>query len=276
MEIFIYLLLFFFGGALGSFAGVVVDRLYLKSFLTGRSNCDSCNRVLKWFELIPIFSYIFLRGKCRKCKVKIGLEKFLLELFGGLLIIIFSKIYLYDLILDFSNSSNIITAIFLFILFSILYIVFSVLFVYDLRHKFVPTNVSLLLIIIGFAFSFYRLYNNSFYFGGINTFFWLDVFSGFLIALPFYLIYLFTNKKGVGFGDIVIFFGIGYLAGFVSGVSIFFLSVFIGAFISLLLMLFYPKRFNKKTQIPFAPFILIATILVILFQIDILNIMRII
>lgn len=71
----IYSLIFLFGGALGSFAGVIVDRLYIKSFLTGRSNCDTCNRRLNWYELIPVFSFLFLGGRCRKCKVKIGKEK---------------------------------------------------------------------------------------------------------------------------------------------------------------------------------------------------------
>lgn len=271
IEIFSYFLLFMFGGALGSFAGVIVDRLYIKSFITGRSNCDTCNRELDWFELIPMFSYLFLRGRCRKCKTRIGSEKFWIELSGGILISIFSKIYLAKYFIGAITYSGILNASLLLLLFGFLFVIFSVIFIYDLRHKLVPTGFSLLLIVTGLAFEGYRVFNTLAIYGSINTSFWLDLFSGFLIALPFYLIYIFSKKKGVGFGDIVIFFGVGYLAGFISGLTIFFISIWLGAIVSIALMVIYPKRFNRKSQIPFAPFILLATILVIILQINLLS-----
>ena len=78
----IYVLIFLFGGAIGSFVGVVVDRLYVKSFLAGRSNCDSCNRRLDWYETIPVFSYLFLKGRCRKCKSQNRKRKIMVRIIG--------------------------------------------------------------------------------------------------------------------------------------------------------------------------------------------------
>ncbi len=272
----LYSLLFLFGGALGSFAGVIVDRLYIKSFLTGRSNCDSCNKRLNWYELIPVLSYLLLRGRCKKCKVKIGKEKFWTELFGSIFMIFTYNIYISKYFSSSLTKENIISGLSVLLLAGFLYIIISVIIFYDLKHKMVPTNFSLLLIIIGVSFEIYKIFNYKIFYGGINNLFWLDLFSGFLIALPFLLIYFLSKKKGVGFGDIIIYFAVGYLSGFIFGVSIFFISIWLGAIISIYLIIFYPKKYSRKSAIPFAPFILIATILVAFLQIDILGILQIV
>lgn len=70
------------GGAVGSFAGVVATR-GLRASLGGRSRCDACQRNLAWYELVPFFSFIALRGRCRTCGARIGWPPFLWELTGG-------------------------------------------------------------------------------------------------------------------------------------------------------------------------------------------------
>lgn len=270
----IYVLIFLFGGAIGSFVGVVVDRLYVKSFLAGRSNCDSCNRRLDWYETIPVFSYLFLKGRCRKCKVKIGKEKLWLELLGGIFSLLFYKVYLIKYLSQPFLLENTVTLILFSILGILLFIIFFVIIFYDLKHKLVPTGFTLSLLIIGVAFEVYRVFNYKIFYGSIDTLFWLDIFSGLLVALPFFLIYYFSKKRGIGFGDVLIYIGVGYMAGFIFGLSIFFISVWLGAIVSLLLILVYPKKYNRKTAIPFAPFILISTILVAVFQIDILGLIQ--
>lgn len=72
------------GGALGSFAGVVAAR-GLADSLGGRSRCDGCGRTLSWFELVPLVSYVALRGRCRRCGVAIGAGVYAWELAGALL-----------------------------------------------------------------------------------------------------------------------------------------------------------------------------------------------
>lgn len=266
-----YILLFLFGGSLGSFACVIVDRLYIKSFLTGRSHCDNCNKSLAWYELIPVFSYLFLGGRCRKCKVKIGSQKFYLELLGGVLTLVTYKIYLASYFaLPLDPHKALVGALFS-LGYIFLFVIFSVIIFYDFRHKLVPTTLALILIITGLAFEAYRAFNYNAFYGGLTTFFYLDLLAGLLIALPFYLIYLFSKKRAVGLGDILIYLGVGYLAGFIFGISIFFISIWLGAAVSILLMVLKPKQYTRHTEIPFTPFIIIATILVMLFQIDILG-----
>lgn len=266
-----YALLFLFGGALGSFAGVIVDRLYIKSFLIGRSYCDTCNRRLNWYELIPVFSYLFLGGRCRKCKVKIGQEKFWMELFGAIFVILVYKLYIAKYFVFPLVAQSVITGSLFSLLAVLLFIIITVIIFYDLKHKLVPTGFALLLVVIGIAFEIYRAFNYEVFYGGFTQLFWLDLFSGFLVAFPFLIIYWITRKKGVGFGDIIIYFAVGYLAGFIFGVSIFFISIWLGAAVSIILMFLYPKKYNRKSAVPFAPFILIATILVAFLQIDILG-----
>ena len=270
-QIILYILIFILGGAVGSFVNLVVDRLYIKNYWKGRSICDNCAKKLSWYELIPVLSYIFLKGKCKQCKTFFGKYHFWVEIIFG---IIFLLTYIFVLENYFLNNifqKEILTGI-LFSLFSVfLYIIFGVIFLYDLRHKLVPLGSALTLIIIGLAFQVFKIVNFYSYYTSFSTIFWLDIFSGFLIALPFTLIYLFTKGRGVGMGDILIFFGIGYLAGFIYGLTIFLFSVWIGAIFSIILLLWKGKSYNRKSQIPFAPFIILATILVLFLKIDILN-----
>lgn len=267
----LYLFIFMVGAAFGSFVGVIIDRLYIKSFIKGKSICQSCSKNLKWYEMIPVISYLFLKGRCKKCKSKIGQEHFWIEVVGGILAILVYKLYLINYFTPPITTGNIILGLVLALMFAFLFIVFGVIFSYDLKNKLVPTNFALFLIIIGLAFATYRAYNFELYYGGMTTLFWLDLFSGFLIALPFFLIYYFSGKKAVGLGDILIFFGVGYLAGFIFGVSIFLLSVWIGAGVSVLLLYKRPKKYNKKSSVPFAPFIIIATLIVMFLGLDIVG-----
>ncbi len=221
--------------------------------------------------MIPVISYLLLRGRCRKCKVQIGSEKFYLELIGGILAVIVYKVYLLEYFITPLNMHNVLIGVLFSLFFILLYIVFSVITFYDFRHKLVPANFSLILLVIGLAFEVYRAYNYNNFYGGVNSFFYLDLFSGIIIALPFYLIYVFSKGRAVGFGDILIYIGVGYLAGFIFGVSIFFISIWLGAIVSIFLTTVFPKKYNRHSKIPFAPFILIAVILVMLMRIDILG-----
>ena len=70
------------GAAFGSFGGVVASR-GLRNSLGGRSHCESCGRTLRWFELVPLFSYVWLRGRCRSCHARIGVRAFAWEAGGA-------------------------------------------------------------------------------------------------------------------------------------------------------------------------------------------------
>ncbi len=273
MNSILYIIIFFFGAAIGSFVNVIVDRLYVKSFLTGRSHCASCNKKLSFFELIPVLSYIFLKGRCKKCKTKIGAEHLYTEIILGILALFTYKFLLFNYFDSASLGYDILSGALLSFLYTFLFVLLSVIFLYDLRHKIVPLAFSLLLFIVGIAFEVWKsTHIQSFYNGSYSTLFYLDLFSGILIALPFFLINIFSKGKAVGMGDVILFLGVGYLLGFIYGISAFLLSVWIGALISLFLIYLLPKKFNKKSAIPFAPFIVVATVIVLFLQIDIMGI----
>lgn len=273
MNFIFYFLIFLFGGAMGSFVNVVVDRLYIRSFFSGRSTCDSCSKKLSFFDLITIFSYIFLKGRCRKCKTKIGSKHLYTEIVFGILSLLTYK-FLISVYFDVSSLDyNIFTGYLFAFLYTLLFTTLGVIFLYDLKHKIVPLAFSLILLIIGIAFEVWKvLHLQSFYNGSYSTLFYLDLFSGILIASPFFFINLFSKGKAVGFGDVILFFATGYLLGFIYGMSVFLLSIWIGALISLFLIYLLPKKYNKKSAIPFAPFIVVSIIIILFLHIDILGI----
>ncbi len=85
----VYILIFLYGIVIGSFVNVVILRIPRKeSIVKVRSHCESCGYELKWFDLIPIFSYLFLGGKCRKCKTKISAGHLILEVLSGVLYVL--------------------------------------------------------------------------------------------------------------------------------------------------------------------------------------------
>lgn len=273
MNTILYTIIFLFGGAIGSFINVIVDRLYIKSFFSGRSHCNSCGKKLSFFELIPVLSYLFLKGRCKKCKVKIGVKHLITEIVMGVLSIFTYRLLLINYFNPMSVDYNLISGFLFAGLYTFLFILLGVIFLYDLKHKIVPLPFSLLLLIVGVSFEVWKIINlHTFYINTNNILFYLDLFSGILIALPFLLINIFSKGRGVGLGDVILFLGVGYLLGFVYGLSVFLLSVWIGAFVSLLLIYVFPKKYNRKSAIPFAPFIVLSTILVLFLHIDIMGI----
>ena len=269
----LYIIIFIFGAALGSFINVIVDRLYIKSFIKGRSHCDSCGKELSFFELIPVFSYIFLKGRCKNCKTKIGAKHLYVEIVLGILALLTYRLLLASYFDPMTLDYSLISGIMFSFLYAFLFVLLAVIFLYDLKHKIVPLSFSLLLLIVGIAFQVWKVFDfQSFYNGNYDTLFYLDLFSGILIALPFFLINIFSKGRGVGMGDVILFLGVGYLLGFIYAMSAFLLSVWIGALVSLILIYAFPKKFNKKSAIPFAPFIVVATLIVLFLNIDILGI----
>jgi len=132
---FLGIIIFIFGAAIGSFIAAWVFRMEnKKSILRGRSECEKCGYRLKFFDLIPVFSYLFLRGRCCKCKKSIGVELLLMEAVCGAL---FAAAYFYH------YSSVLLLArdwIFLGAL--------AFLFFYDKKYQLLPDAVSIPSIII--------------------------------------------------------------------------------------------------------------------------------
>lgn len=141
MTTFFLTFLFIFGTLFGSFASVLIWRIRSGEggIATGRSHCPKCNHTLGALDLFPIFSYIFLRGKCRFCQEKISPIYPLLELASGLLFVL-SAFFLIDQNLIFAGSKT--EIIRLFIILSAAFVTIVFVF-YDLRFMEIPDEVLL-------------------------------------------------------------------------------------------------------------------------------------
>lgn len=208
-----------------------------ENFIWERSHCDSCHRNLKFYELIPVFSYIFLGGKCKTCGEKIGKDKFLAEiLISSLSVFAFLK---YDLSIQSFLLIGIIT-------------VATFIGIIDYKTGFI-NNLDLLIILI------FTLLLKLFL--GESIFNSLKFSLG--MGLIFYLLFKFTGM--MGFGDVLYSFIMGIFANNLLGAFLIFKDAFvIGAVFSIILILL--KKKNFKDSIAFGPFISIAIIIFILYR----------
>lgn len=230
------ILLFFIGAILGSFYHVVGYRMPIgQSFIIDRSHCPSCSRQLKFYELIPIVSFILQNGKCRTCHTKIKLIYVLSEIFTGLLFIY--PVWFYDV--DGFRSGE----IFIAWTFLSLLIIISVS---DIYYQLILDKVLLF-----FASLFLLLYisypNYSLVSGLIGAGFVFIVL--YIIGLLGQFLF---KKEALGGGDIKLYAVIG----FVLGISNALLSLFIAALFALVFILLFMKDRNKSLS--FGPFIALS------------------
>ena len=238
-----YIIAFVFGSIWGSFANVCIYRLPAnKNVATGRSCCPNCNKLIKWYDNIPIVSFLFLQGVCRNCSKKINTQYLLVELISG-----FSFAICY-----YFFGISITT-----LLFFILTICFVIIFFIDLKHFIIPNELTITLMVIGILKSIVPDLNNEIFPNFINS-----VLGGVIGYVLIWLIILFykkvRNKEGMGLGDAKLLSAIGFWFGWVSLPFILFFSSFI-ALVSVLPDLIKNKK-NLTSQIPFGPFIILGTL----------------
>ncbi len=247
MIIFFYSVFFVLGLIIGSFLNCVIYRLENEqSFLKGRSFCPHCKKELAWFDLVPILSFIFLKGKCRYCQQKISWQYPLVEFLTGILFFVFSFYFL---------PYGWLQLFFLLIIVSFLVVIFMI----DLRHLLILDSVIYPLILITLIYSL--IFN--LYFDSLNSFL-LSLASGFFAALPFLLIVLVSRGKWMGAGDIKLAFFIGLFLGYPAILVALFLAFFIGAIIGLGLIIIGKKELGS--EVPFAPFLIFGTLTAFLFS----------
>lgn len=235
---------------------VVASRLHVAPIMKGRSKCLSCGEALAVSDLIPVVSYLLLRGKCRYCKTKYGIEALIIELFFG-----FTFLALYQLVLS-GQPTLLLSGIFL-VYYSLLFGTLGVMALYDRLHSYIPFSFLVAYIVLTLTMYGFRVFENP----SVLTF-----LSPLFVALPFLLIWLVTKGKGLGFGDIILFFGVGAFFGSLQGFAVFILSIWLGAIVGLYIK--YGKKQSKVKAIPFVPFIVIAFIVVLFTGIDIFSITK--
>ncbi len=246
---------FVFGLIIGSFLNVVILRYNTQRNLGGRSSCMNCQKELLWHELIPVVSYLTLKGRCAHCQSKISIQYPLVELVTGL---IFAGLFL-----KFRDIFYVNTYVFSFTMafYATMFSLLIIIAVYDLRHKIIPNTLALFFGALAFLGMF--LFSSSGFYPHIPSA--LEFLSGIFIALPFALIWLISRGTWMGLGDAKLALGLGWLLGLsrvLSGVVVAFWS---GAIVGLLLIAF-SKKHGMKSEIPFAPFLVFGAIIAFLFE----------
>jgi len=244
-DLFFSIIIFILGAIVGSFLNCVIYRLENnKSFLRGRSYCPNCKQVLSWQDLIPVLSFVFLKGKCRYCKKPISWQYPLVELATA---VIFLLVF---------NPQNILLSVFYFLISAFLIIIF----VFDLKHYIIPDEVIYSAILVsgvwclasGIFFHIYTKYEI------LNT-----IYSAFGAAAFFLFIVLITRGKGMGVGDIKLAFLMGLILGFPNILVALFSAFFIGAAVGVGLVISGKKQL--KSEVPFGPFLVTGTFLAMFF-----------
>jgi len=230
----IYLIAVFILGIItGSFLNVCIYRIPAKkSIIFPPSSCPKCKKIIKWYDNIPLLSYMILGGKCRHCHKTIAITYPIVEILTGIIFIIFflkfglEKIYFYYIIV---TSYMIILALI------------------DINRKIVPDGITIVLLLTGFLFGIYGIRQDVAVFDGI-----IGALTGGLII---YFLNFFSNGK-IGEGDIKLMAALGFLCGAKDIIYIIFLSFIIGAVVSLIMLAL--KKYGRKDEIAFVPFIAIA------------------
>ena len=253
---------FIFGLIIGSFLNVVILRLNTQKSFGGRSGCMTCRHTLSWRELIPIFSFLGLRGRCKNCKAKISWQYPIVELVTGF---IFTLLFL-----KFSEGGGVASALAFIIAYTYYAALFSLLVViavYDFRHKIIPDVLSLVLGILAFIGLFLFSAGSSLNFPVFSLHIpsILEFLSGLIIATPFALFWLVSSGRWMGLGDAKLAIGLGWLFGLSIALSGVVLAFWLGAIVGLLLIIF-SKKYGMKSEIPFAPYLVLGTILAFLFD----------
>jgi len=237
-----YVLFFIFGTIVGSFLNVVILRLKKnKSIIKTRSHCPRCRKKLEWHELIPMVSFFIQKGKCRHCRKKISWQYPLVEFFTGLVFLLIAVYFA-----DFSIY-GIVNIAYLLIISCFLIIIF----VYDFKYCLVSDRIIYPAIAITFFYDIYlSLITNQF-----SVFFYSIL--GAVIMGGFFLFWVLVSRgKWMGIGDIKIGVLLGLIFGIYQLFTALFLTFFMGAIVSLILLIMKKKKL--KSQIPLGPFLAAA------------------
>ncbi|MEA2099145.1 MAG: prepilin peptidase [Campylobacterota bacterium] len=261
------LLAFIFGTLIGSFINVVILRIPKEeSVVYGSSHCTSCGSNLKPWHNIPLFSWIFLRGKCSFCKTSISPQYPIIEFISGLIFLVLVNKFGISLPLFFIALS---------------FLMLLALSMIDFKYKMVPDSINLLAIVFAIL--------GAWSIGGVlNNFQNALLFAGGFTLLRFSLSYLLTSSvrrdakktatpwtknyhtypfiEAMGEGDIMV----GATMGALLGVPLTLVAIFLSALLALPVMLMVRNGSAEEQRVPFVPFLALATFIVYVYDSPIL------
>ena len=265
-----FITLFLFGSAIGSFLNVVSLRykpgkkLFDENVVAGRSHCPHCRKILNWYELIPIISFIIQKGECRHCRKKLLWQYPLVEILSGL-IFIFTPLSIGAPL--FSSRA---------IIWILIFLIFLLIAIIDFRQYIIPDQLNISLAVLGlflinikervgdfgmFSGSFLKHYAALF---GLRENIWLNHFFAALLGMFFFgLIIFLSRSRAMGWGDFKLIGPLGFIFGWPDILMIIFLSFIVGSICVLPLLI--KKEKTMKDAVPFGPFLIIAASLTFFF-----------
>ncbi len=268
------LLLFWFGLIIGSFLNVVILRydpdnsVFSLVPIGGRSHCMSCGKTLSWYELIPLFSFLIQRGRCRTCGERLSRQYPIVEFLSG--VIFLTPLYFYNPSFDTQLS------LVIGFLWTMIFIVFLFLAAIDYYWYIIPDELNILLAASGaariflenragyfseFSGSFIRGYSALF---GLRSDIWLNHLAGGLIGfLIIGAIILATKGRGMGIGDLKLIAALGILFGWPDVIILLAFGFIIGALFSVYLLA--QRKKGMKDSVPFGPFLVLGAVVLVFF-----------
>ncbi len=239
----LYFLIFISGSCIASYICAYLYRNKNKKNLPKRSICEKCKRELCWYENIPVFSYIFLWGKCKMCKNKIDLKYFISEIVLGLWFI-FSFIYY----LGIQEGK----------IYFVLSCILGSLLLYISLEDYESQEISSYIL---YTIIFIALLKNVLFLD-VKSLFW-----ALFISLPYWLIYFISRGKWIGIADPFLFTSLNIFFGPQFAISLFLYSAWFGVVFAYI----YLKN-NKNNYIPYVPIIFFSTLVILIFQYHIITI----
>ena len=221
---------------IGSFLNVVICRLpNQESIVYPRSHCVNCKKMIPFYYNIPIISYLFLLGKCHKCKNKISLQYPLVESITGL-----TFLFTY---INFSFNES--------IFINIIVSIFICIAIIDYNHFLIPLQLVLINFILLLIFCYFFSFSFSYQI--------LGMIIGFVyLSFIFLGTWLFSKKQPMGYGDLLLILLLGLWLGPIKIL----LSIFLASIIGLIYWLFFSLKngYNNKLKLPFGSFLIISSI----------------
>ncbi|TSD03618.1 MAG: leader peptidase (prepilin peptidase) / N-methyltransferase [Parcubacteria group bacterium Athens0714_26] len=266
--VFATVFLFVFGLIIGSFINVIATRysekkpLFHSKNFSGRSKCPHCLKKLKWYELVPLFSFIVQKARCRSCGEKISWQYFLAELASGLIFLI--PVYFYNPSFP-AVYQTISSMLWIFIAQA-----FLLIWLIDYRLFVIPDELNIALVVLGLMltgiqnkFILFDNFNGSFLGGyasvfGVRDNIWVNHLVGALAGIFIIgLIVFLTRGKGIGIGDLKLMGALGFIFGWPDALFILVFACVIGTIIGIYLIVTGRKKL--KQAVPFAPFLILGT-----------------
>ena len=256
---------FGYGIVIGSFLNVYIYRLHTGRSLAGRSHCMSCGTTLRWYDLLPVVSYLWLRGRCRYCSSYITSRYALVELLTGVL---------------FVGVMLVVSDWLLLALYSLVMSVLVVVLVYDYYHLIIPDKLVVALLVLAAL-----VLGQSWWLVGDAWGLLLDIASALAGGGFFALLWVVSKGRWIGLGDAKLAVPLGLLVGAELVFSLVVVAFWIGAMISLAYLAyvqlmrrgqphlrFLPQQLTMKSEVPFAPFLILSFWSIFFFSVDALSV----